>query len=299
MSEPMQPEKGNMQPGAPNAAFSRKPPWLRKKIGLSSTNALKSELREKNLHTVCESARCPNIGECFSRKTATFMVLGDTCSRTCTFCAVGKGKANAPDPAEPLNVARMARRMGLTHVVITSVTRDDLSDGGARHYAETVRAVRAECPGAAVELLIPDFNGDAAALGAVLAERPDILNHNVETVPSLYHLVRPQADFGQSLELLRRAADCGIITKSGIMAGLGETEGELVFAMEKLKAAWIRILTLGQYLAPSRRHAPVARYYEEEWFGRMAEIARHIGIERVFSGPFVRSSYMAEKVGAL
>jgi lipoic acid synthetase len=248
---------------------------------------------------VCESARCPNIGECFARKAATFMILGDACSRACTFCAVGKGDMPAPDPAEPLNVALMARRMGLSHVVVTSVTRDDLVDGGAGHFAETVRAVRAQCPGAAVELLIPDFNGNEKALAAILAERPDVLNHNVETVPSLYPIVRPRADFGQSLEILRRVADAGITAKSGIMAGLGETEEELVFTMEKLKNSGIRILTLGQYLAPSRRHAPVARYFEEEWFERMAVTGRKIGIERVFAGPFVRSSYMADKAGAL
>lgn len=283
----------------PYSLPARKPTWLRKKIGLASIGALKKELREKNLHTVCESARCPNIGECFARKAATFMILGDACTRACAFCAVGKGAMAAPDPAEPLNVALMARRMGLSHVVVTSVTRDDLADGGAGHFAETVRAVRAHCPGAAVELLIPDFNGDEKALAAILAERPDVLNHNVETVPSLYPMVRPRADFGQSLEVLRRVADAGITAKSGIMAGLGETEEELVFTMEKLKNSGIRILTLGQYLAPSRRHAPVARYFEGDWFERMAVTGRKIGIERVFAGPFVRSSYMADKAGVL
>jgi len=286
-------------PYQPNVTLGKKPRWLRKKIGFSAISGLKGELRAKGLHTVCESARCPNIGECFSSGTATFLILGDSCTRTCAFCAVDKGRMAPPDPREPERVAEMAAGMGLRHVVITSVTRDDLPDGGAAHYAHTVRAVRATLPGAVVELLIPDFNGDITALDTVLAERPDILNHNVETVPSLYPRIRPQADFGRSLDVLRRAAGCGTTAKSGMMAGLGETDGELVVAMEKLKTAGVRIFTLGQYLAPSRSHAPVAEYKDEAWFENMARAARRIGIEKVLAGPFVRSSYMAEKAGAL
>ncbi|MBI5177916.1 MAG: lipoyl synthase [Nitrospinae bacterium] len=288
-------------PGNPqsNVALVKKPAWLRKKIGFSAVGALKGELRQKHLHTVCESAKCPNIGECFSHGTATFLILGNACTRTCAFCAVDKGATAMPDPHEPENVAAMSARLNLRHVVITSVTRDDLPDGGALHYVRTVEAVRAKLPGAVVELLIPDFDGNTAALDAVLSIRPEILNHNVETVPSLYPRVRPQADFARSLDVLRRAAGCGIIAKSGMMAGLGETDDELVNAMERLKDTGVKIFTLGQYLAPSRRHAPVVEYKEEAWFENMARAARSIGIEKVMAGPFVRSSYLAEKAGAL
>ncbi len=282
-----------------NAALNKKPAWLRKQLGFGATAKLKAELRGKNLHTVCESAKCPNIGECFSRKTATFLILGNACTRTCTFCAVDKGKAAPLDPHEPENVARMIKEMALRYVVITSVTRDDLPDGGAAHYVAVMRAVRRENPGVLIELLIPDFSGNWDALNMVLGERPDVLNHNVETVPALYPRVRPGADFGMSLEVLRRAAGCGLAAKSGIMVGLGETEEELVAAFAALKEAGVRILTLGQYLAPSRNHAPVARYYEEEFYERLSRAARAAGIEKVFAGPFVRSSYMAEEVGAL
>lgn len=282
-----------------NAALTKKPAWLRKPLGLGASAALKADLRGKYLHTVCESAKCPNLGECFSRKTATFLILGNNCTRTCTFCAVDKGRATPPDPREPENVARMVQEMALRYVVITSVTRDDLPDGGAAHYVAVMRAVRRENPGVRMELLIPDFSGNWAALETVLAERPEVLNHNVETVPSLYPRVRPGADFQRSLDVLRRAAACGLTAKSGIMLGLGETEAELIAAFAPLKETGMRILTLGQYLAPSRRHAPVVMYYEEEVYERLANAARAAGIEKVFAGPFVRSSYMAEKVGAL
>lgn len=283
----------------PESTGARKPEWLRKKTSFSAVAGLKRELREKNLNTVCESAKCPNIGECFSRGTATFLILGNNCTRACTFCAVEAGAAGMPDPREPENVAHMVKRMGVRHAVITSVTRDDLPDGGAAHYAETVRAVRGQCPGTAVELLVPDFGGNPQALETVLNARPDILNHNVETVPRLYPRVRPGASFGGSLNLLRRAAECDIITKSGMMAGLGETDDELLAALMELKNAGVRIVTLGQYLPPSRRHAPVTRYCDEGFFKRMADAAAAMGIERVSAGPFVRSSYMADKVGVL
>lgn len=282
-----------------DVAPPRKPEWLRKKTSFSGTAGMKARLREKHLHTVCESARCPNMGECFSRGTATFLILGDQCTRTCSFCGVHKGPAGRPDPAEPDNVARMVKELGVRHAVITSVTRDDLPDGGAEHFALTVAAVRRENPGVAVELLTPDFGGDGPALETVLAARPDVFNHNMETVPRLYPAVRPQADFARSLKVLRRAAECDIITKSGLMAGLGETEAELTDAIREMKNAGVRILTLGQYLPPSRHHAPAVQYYEEGFYSRMADAANAIGIERVFAGPFVRSSYMAEKAGAL
>ncbi len=282
-----------------NAAFSKKPAWLRKQLGFGTTAGLKAELRGKNLHTVCESAKCPNIGECFSRKTATFLILGNACTRTCTFCAVDKGNTGPLDPHEPENVARMVKEMALRYVVITSVTRDDLPDGGAAHYVAVMRAVRRENPGVPIELLIPDFSGDRDALDTVLAERPDVLNHNIETVPSLYPHIRPEADYQKSLDVLRRAAGCGLTAKSGIMVGLGETEEELTASFIAVKEAGVRILTVGQYLAPSRNHAPVVRYYEEEYYERLSRKARAAGIEKVFAGPFVRSSYMAEEVGAL
>jgi lipoic acid synthetase len=279
-----------------NLAGQKRPEWLRKKIAFGSVSAIKGELRKKNLHTVCESAKCPNMGECFTRNTATFMILGDVCSRTCTFCAVHAGNPTLPDTKEPENVANMAREMGLKHIVITSVTRDDLPDGGAQHYANTVKAVREMNPHSTIELLIPDFNGDKALLDILLASKPDVLNHNIETVPSLYHAVRPQADFQRSLDVLAYSALCGVLTKSGIMVGLGETEGELVFAIGKLKEAGVKMLTVGQYLAPSRKHAPVVKYYEESFFKMITETALGIGIEKVFAAPFVRSSYMADRI---
>ena len=274
----------------------RRPEWLRKKMSLGAYAPLKKSLREKRLNTVCESARCPNIGECFGNRTATLMILGGTCNRTCSFCAVRTGRTSPPDPDEPRNVARMIRELGLKYAVITSVTRDDLPDGGAEQFAKTVRSIRAHCPGVRVELLVPDFCGDESALKTVLDERPDVLAHNVETVPSLYPGVRPQADFGRSLRLLAAVADYKIPAKSGIMTGLGESDEELLETMKILSENRLDILTLGQYLAPSRTHAPVDRYLDEAWFERMAKSARAMGIRRVFAGPYVRSSYMAERV---
>ncbi len=282
-----------------NAAFVKKPAWLRKQLGFGATSPLKAGLRAKGLHTVCESAKCPNIGECFSNRTATFLILGGACTRTCAFCAVDKRRPQPLNPDEPDNVAGMVKEMGLKYAVITSVNRDDLPDGGAAHYVATIRAVRAFNPGVSLELLIPDFCGNGEALDMVLAERPEVLNHNIETVPSLYSRIRPQADFARSLGVLRRAAAAGLTAKSGIMVGLGESEDELIEVLGPLREAGVRILTIGQYLAPSRRHAPVVRYYDEEFYERMAREAKERGIEKVFAGPFVRSSYMAEKVGVL
>ncbi len=276
----------------------RKPDFLIKKFRLSSVAEVKKNLRRKNLNTVCESARCPNIGECFEKKTATFMILGSVCNRSCAFCAVENGKPLPPDIAEPQNIARAVKEMGIRYAVITSVTRDDLEDGGAAHFAKTVNAVRRENPGVLVELLIPDFGGDIKALETVLDAEPDVLNHNIETVPRLYPKVRPQADFERSLELLKYASGSGITAKSGIMAGLGETPEELLEVFGRLHDNGVSIVTLGQYLAPSRKHAPVAGYYNQEWFDTMAESARRIGISKVFAGPLVRSSYMAENVFA-
>jgi lipoic acid synthetase len=252
------------------------------------------------LHTVCESARCPNLGECFAAPTATFLLLGDRCARGCAFCAVGRGDAMSPDPGEPEAVAGAAREMGLRHVVLTSVTRDDLPDGGAAHFAATVRAVRAALPDAAVEVLVPDFGGSEAAVRAILDARPDVFNHNVETVPRLYPTIRPAADFARSVDLLalskRIAPDA--LTKSGLMVGLGETAQEVRAVMGRLRDASCDILTIGQYLRPSRRCVPVARYVPPEEFARWEEAGRALGFSAVFAGPLVRSSYSAAEVAA-
>ncbi|MBI3580859.1 MAG: lipoyl synthase [Nitrospinae bacterium] len=279
-----------------NLAGKRKPEWLRKKVVFRASDPVKNELRKKRLNTVCESARCPNMGECFSRNTATFMILGDVCTRNCPFCAVKTGKPALPDPAEPEKVAEMARSMGLAHVVITSVTRDDLPDGGAGQFAATVRAVREKNPGGRIELLVPDFDGDNRLLDVVLGEKPDVLNHNVETVPSLYPRVRPRGDFKRSLGVLNYAAVCGFAVKSGIMVGLGETEEELLPTMRQIRAAGAGALTVGQYLAPSRNHAPVFKHHTEEFFEMISRAAYEIGFEKVAAGPFVRSSYMADRL---
>jgi len=259
---------------------------------------VKIRLRQARLHTVCESARCPNLGECFSRPTAAFLILGNRCTRACGFCAVEHGSPGPADPAEPEAVAEAARALGLRYVVITSVTRDDLADGGAGQFAAAIQAVRRLLPAAKVEVLTPDFRGEARAIAVVAEAGPDVFNHNLETVPVLYPRVRPQADYGRSLQLLRtvKANAPGLVTKSGLMLGLGESPAEIEAVMEDLVAAEVEVLTLGQYLAPSRRHLPVARYLEPEEFEEWAERGRAKGFRRVFAGPLVRSSYHAEEV---
>jgi lipoic acid synthetase len=279
----------------------RLPPWLRTPAATrGAVHRVKKRLRAGGLHTVCESARCPNLGECFAAPTATFLLLGDRCARGCAFCAVGRGDAMPPDPGEPEAVAGAAREMGLRHVVLTSVTRDDLPDGGAAHFAATVRAVRAALPDAAVEVLVPDFGGSEAAVRAILDARPDVFNHNVETVPRLYPTIRPAADFARSVDLLalskRIAPDA--LTKSGLMVGLGETAQEVRAVMGRLRDASCDILTIGQYLRPSRRCVPVARYVPPEEFARWEEAGRALGFSAVFAGPLVRSSYSAAEVAA-
>jgi len=263
-----------------------------------ATRAVKIRLRQARLHTVCESARCPNLGECFSRPTAAFLILGNRCTRACGFCAVEHGRPGPPDPAEPEAVAEAARALGLRYVVITSVTRDDLADGGSGQFAAAVRAVRRRLPEARVEVLTPDFRGEARAIQAVAAAGPDVFNHNLETVPALYPRVRPQADYQRSLQLLRavKANGPGLVTKSGLMLGLGESPAEVEAVMEDLVAAGVAVLTLGQYLAPTRRHLPVARYLEPEEFEAWAERGRAGGFRQVFAGPLVRSSYHADEV---
>ncbi|MDP2673803.1 MAG: lipoyl synthase [Dehalococcoidia bacterium] len=276
----------------------RKPEWLKVRLpGGPNYLRLKGLMRERRLHTVCEEARCPNIGECWEAGTATFMILGDTCTRACAFCAVNSGRPMAVDTREPMRVAQAVRRMGVGHAVVTSVNRDDEPDGGAAIFAATIRWIRRLSPGASVEVLIPDFMGNWDALATVMAARPEILNHNTETVPRLYPRVRPKARYERSLELLRRAREMAPdgITKTGVMVGLGETRHELLLVMADLADAGCDVLTVGQYLRPSVKHAPVERYYRPEEFEELAEEGRRLGLRHVEAGPLVRSSYHAER----
>ena len=277
----------------------RKPEWLQKKINPSAHAEVEGLLAELNLNTVCQQARCPNITECFSKRQATFLIMGRNCTRLCSFCNVSKETPFPLDPAEPEHVAQAVSRLALAHVVVTSPTRDDLPDGGAAAYAATVAAIRSASPATKVELLIPDLGGDAAALACVVASEPDILGHNLETVPRLY-AIRSGADYRRSLELLARAhrLDAGLRTKSGLMLGLGEEEGELFEVLEELLETGCSYLSLGQYLAPSREHFPVQRFVEPELFERYRVKALEMGFQHVESGPYVRSSYHAEEYGA-
>jgi lipoic acid synthetase len=258
---------------------------------------LKALMREQNLHTVCEEARCPNIGECWEDRTATFMILGDVCTRRCGFCAVSHGQPTWEDWGEPDRVGRTVAVMGLEHVVVTSVNRDDLADGGAAIFARTIVAIRREAPGCRVEVLIPDFQGSATALAMVLEARPDVLNHNVETVPRLYREVRPGARYERSLELFDRARrhSSRPVTKSGVMLGLGETAEELRATMGDLVGVGVQLLTLGQYLRPSPAHLPVVRYVAPEEFRALAAAGAELGFRHVEAGALVRSSYHAKK----
>jgi lipoyl synthase len=284
-----------LDPSTPPA--SPKPPWLKVRApGGPKYLRLKGLMREWNLHSVCEEAHCPNIGECWEDLTATFMILGDVCTRNCGYCAVTHGRPRWEDREEPERVGRAVGELGLEHVVITSVNRDDLADGGAAHFAATLRAVRRHAPSCRVELLIPDFQGSASALDTVIAAGPDILNHNTETVPRLYKLARHGGRYERTLELFRRARQAAprLLTKSGIILGLGEEQDELVETMRDLRAADVNILTLGQYLRPSAQHLPVARYYHPDEFRELAEVGRRLGFAHVESGPLVRSSYHAK-----
>ena len=278
----------------------RLPDWIReKRLNLAELHEVKSLLRQNSLHSVCESLACPNRSECFSRGTATFMILGDVCTRSCGFCNVTTGRPYAPPSIdEPNAVAEAARRMGLRHVVVTSVTRDDLADGGAPQFAATIRALRAALPNAAVEVLTPDFRGNHDAIRLVVEARPDYYNHNVETVPRLYDFVRPGSRFERSLAVLRYAKrlDPEIVTKSGFMLGLGERRDEVIEVMERLIASGCEILTIGQYLQPKREKLDVVEYVHPAVFDEYRQIGEQLGFRAVFSGPFVRSSYMADVV---
>jgi len=287
---------------APPPTDSPKPPWLRVRApGGPNFIRLKGLMRQWNLHSVCEEARCPNVGECWEDLTATFMILGDICTRNCGYCAVTHGRPVWEDREEPERVGRAVGELGLEYVVITSVNRDDLADGGAAHFAATVRAVRRHAPGCKVELLIPDFQGNAAALQTVIDAGPDILNHNTETVPRLYKVARHGGRYERTLDLFRRArrASAELITKSGIILGLGEERDELLATMHDLRSVEVNLLTLGQYLRPSAQHLPIARYYRPEEFALLAEEGRAMGFAHVEAGPLVRSSYHARRQSAL
>jgi lipoyl synthase len=276
-----------------------KPPWLRQRFRDSGLMPeVLSTVRENKLHTVCGEALCPNQLECFGKGTATFLLLGPGCTRRCTFCAVDKSIVHPPDLNEPVHTAQAVARLGLEFCVLTMVTRDDLPDGGAGHIARTVEAVRRNCPGVGVELLISDLNGNWQALEKILDTFPEVLNHNLETMPRLYPEVRPQADYRQSLKLLTLAArhNPPLVTKSGMMLGLGENKEEILQVMDDLREAGCRILTLGQYLAPSNRHHPIVRYVPPEEFYEYEEEARARGFSGVASAPLVRSSYQAEQL---
>ncbi len=276
-----------------------KPEWLKVRFPAGERfQCIKSLLREQELHTVCEEARCPNIGECFNAGSATFMILGDVCTRSCGFCAVTTGRPEAAlDWLEPYRVARAVRILGLDYVVITSVNRDDQPDGGAAIFAGCIRTIQRDNPACRVEVLVPDFMGNWHALETVVRARPFVLNHNVETVPRLYRRVRPKAKYDRSLELLRRAKeiDPSMLTKSGMMVGLGETQDEVFDVMARLRAAGVDLLTIGQYLRPTAHHLPVERYWRPEEFEPFVERGRELGFLNVEAGPLVRSSYRAHR----
>jgi lipoic acid synthetase len=279
--------------------IERLPLWARKGDPLSpAARATRQLVRDEKLVTVCEEARCPNLSECFSRGTATFMLLGDRCTRRCDYCSVETARPLPPDPGEPERIASAAARLRLRYVVLTSVARDDLADGGAAHFAATVSAVRERVPGAEVEVLTPDFKGDSAAIDAVLAARPDVFNHNIETVPRLFPLVRAQGRYALSLEILSeiKRRRPGQLTKSGLMVGLGETDDEIFAVLHDLRQAGVDIVTLGQYLRPTRDHRPVDRYVPPEGFDALAAHARALGFSSVYAGVFVRSSYNAHEI---
>ncbi len=279
--------------------LARKPAWIRVKSPSGpEVRRVRALLRRQRLHTVCEEAACPNLGECFSLGTATFLVMGDVCTRRCPFCDVAHGRPEPLDPEEPAHLGETVALLGLRHAVVTSVDRDDLRDGGAAHFEACIRAIRAASPGTRVEVLVPDFRGRLELALETLAEGPpDVFNHNLETVPRLYRAVRPGADYEHSLELLRRfgAAHPAVPTKSGLMLGLGETRAEVEAVLHDLRAQGVTLLTLGQYLQPTRHHLPVTRYLEPAEFAELGGLARSLGFRNAASGPLVRSSYHAEE----
>ncbi len=283
-------ESGSRTPGP-----GPKPEWLKKRLPeAAALRSMESLLRKRGLHTVCESALCPNLGECFGKGTATFLIMGDVCTRDCGFCGVTSSAPGALDGDEPAQVADAVARLGLRHVVITSVTRDDLPDGGAGHYVATLRAVRAAAPAASVEVLVPDFGGDPVCIAAVLAERPEVFNHNLETVPRLYPTVRPQAVYERSLAVLRQASSHvpDVVVKTGIMVGLGEQPQEVRQLLDDVRASGADMVTIGQYLRPSSCHLPVVEYVHPDVFAQYAAWGEAMGLQ-MHSAPFVRSSFHA------
>ena len=282
----------------PSQTLQRKPSWIRAKAPTSEqVQQLKNTLRENNLHTVCEEAACPNLGECFSKGTATFMIMGDICTRRCPFCDVGHGRPNPLDPEEPVNVARTIRNMNLRYVVLTSVDRDDLRDGGAQHFVDCIRSTREHNPEIRIEILTPDFRGRMDLALDILGQAPpDVFNHNLESVPRLYRKIRPGADYAWSLTLLQRFKQRhpGVPTKSGLMLGLGEELDEVEQVLRDLREHGVDMLTLGQYLQPSRDHLPVERFVTPEEFKQLEQLAYSLGFDQVASGPMVRSSYHAD-----
>jgi len=289
---------GHLIPLVPVGDRPPKPEWLKVRAPGSPNYArLKGLMRELNLHTVCEEAHCPNIGECWHHGTATFMILGDVCTRACAYCAISHGRPPAADPAEAGNVGKAIASLGLNYVVITSVDRDDLPDGGASIFADTIRETRARSPHCRIEVLIPDFQGSEASLRTVLDARPDIMNHNVETVPRLYRMARSGGRYPRTLELIDRSRRYApdIPTKTGLMVGLGEEHDEIVATFKDLRDVGCQILTIGQYLRPSAEHAPMTRYYHPDEFRELKQIALDLGFVHVESGPLVRSSYHAHE----
>jgi lipoyl synthase len=285
--------------GAPMANESHRPNWLNKRFSAGADySKIEKLISNQQLHTVCQEAKCPNLWECFSKHTATFMIMGDRCTRDCRFCGVEHGPVGLPDPGEPERLADAACQMKLKYIVVTSVTRDDVPFGGAGFFAETIRAIRRKIPEARVEVLIPDFQGDPRALEMVVLAKPDVLNHNIETVPRLYPHARPEADYRRSIELLvnARFLDATMPTKSGLMLGLGETDEEVKQVLGDLADSGCSILTLGQYLQPTKYHLPVKRYIRPEEYEQWREIALDMGFDEVAAGPFVRSSYHAKEI---
>jgi lipoyl synthase len=292
---------GGARDGAESAVplRARKPPWLKVPApGGPTYRRLKAMIHEDNLHTVCEEANCPNVGECWERGTATFMILGDVCTRRCGFCNVKTGKPTWNDPLEPLRVANQVKRMGLRHAVVTSVDRDDLPDYGAGAFVGVIRSIRMLAPACKVEVLTPDFRGQEMPLAKVIHERPDVFNHNVETVPRLYPKARRGSNFLRSCRVLRMAKEMGgdeVLTKSGLMVGLGEERDEMIEAFEALRDHGVQVLTVGQYLRPTANHLPVARFWHPDEFAELERAAYEIGFESVAAGPLVRSSYHADE----
>jgi lipoyl synthase len=291
-ARPRHPEKARL----PDTPLRKKPDWIRVRApGAHAFAVTRDILRRHRLTTVCEEASCPNIGECWGKRHATFMILGDTCTRACAFCNVRTGKPGALDPHEPARVAQAVAALELSHVVVTSVDRDDLDDGGASHFAATIRAIRAARPAASIEVLTPDFMRKEGALEIVLEAAPDVFNHNIETVPALYRRIRPGADYRHSLQILSRAKGLcpDLFTKSGLMVGLGETEEDVLVVMDDLRAASVDFLTIGQYLQPTRKHAAIDRFVAPEEFQSYKRIAEEKGFLLVASSPLTRSSYHA------